>query len=105
MEWILGRLGLHKVLPAILNLFGLRDVVGKLVDSVGITDILGTLVGNAFDLYRTLGRDAVVRMATIRGDSLERWAANFGSNPVKVKAAFAKLAEAFADAIGSFFDK
>jgi hypothetical protein len=105
MEWLLGRLGLHKVLGGVLNQFGLRDLVGALVSQFGITDMLGTLVGNAFEAYRTFGRDAVVRMATIRADSLERWASNFGSNPVKVKAAFAKLAEAFADAIGSFFDK
>ena len=109
MEWLIRQLGLKNVLSLLLKNNGLQDIISNLVSQFGYTDLFGGLVNNAFGTYASLGREAVVRMATIKSATLESWANRFRPGDpaaaAEVKTAFANLAGAFADAIGSLVPK
>ncbi len=84
---------------------GLAKLVAGLVSKIGLTDILGYAATYARGIYEARGREAVVRLATIKEASLTTWAKTTGADPAELVAAGRDLAEAFATFVGTFLPK
>ena len=98
-----------KIFDSVVKWFGFRTLVEHLVAKVGFTDLIGTAVASCYGNYATFGRDYVIRLASIKPESLAAWAKSIRPNDLNaesdIKTAFNNLAVAFADAVGSLMPR
>lgn len=109
LEWVVGKFGLQNSVEALVNSSGARALVFAVIDRFRLTDLFGHAVTWAYTAYLKYGRDGVVSLATIKSESLKKWAKTYRPNDPtaegEVLGAFGRLAEAFADAVGSLIPK
>lgn len=97
------------IFDSVVKWFGFRTLIEHVVSKFGFTDLIGTAVASCYGNYATFGRAYVIRLASIKPESLAAWAKSVRPNDARaesdIKAAFSNLAVAFADAVGSLMPR